>query len=168
MIVAVDGDLERILPELEGRVRATRLQMLGTAPAPAVCPRPVYHRWGYDYWQQLPDGRVVLGGGRDRHLASEWGAPAEPSDAVQAELERLLRERVGVAAPVTHRWAGVIGYTDDALPVFEEVRPGVIALGGHSGHGNVLGSAGARAAAAIALGRPAPRLARLLRPEHWG
>jgi hypothetical protein len=43
----------------------------------------------------------------------------------------------------------------------------VIASGALSGHGNVLGSAAARAATAIALGGPAPPLARLLRPEAW-
>jgi glycine/D-amino acid oxidase-like deaminating enzyme len=168
VIVAVDGGLERVLPELAGRVRSTRLQMLGTAPVAArLHPRPVYARYGYDYWQQLPDGRIALGGGRDRHLDAEWDAPAEPTEAVQAVLDRVLREEAGVDAPVTHRWAGVVAYTDDGLPVFEELRPGVIALGAHNGHGNVLGSAAGRAAAAIALGRPAPRLARLLRPEHW-
>lgn len=168
VIVAVDGGLERLLPELAGRVRSTRLQMLGTARvAERLHPRPVYARYGYDYWQQLPDGRIALGGGRDRHLDAEWDAPAEPTEAVQAVLDRVLREEAGVDAPVTHRWAGVVAYTDDGLPVFEELRPGVIALGAHNGHGNVLGSAAGRAAAAIALGRPAPRLARLLRPEHW-
>ena len=43
----------------------------------------------------------------------------------------------------------------------------MIAVGAYSGHGNVLGSAAGRAAMAIALGEPAPRLARLLRPNHW-
>jgi gamma-glutamylputrescine oxidase len=168
VIVAVDGSLERLLPELAGRVRSTRLQMLGTAPVlERVHPRPVYARYGYDYWQQLPDGRIALGGGRDRHLDAEWDAPAEPTAEVQAVLDRLLREEAGVDAPVTHRWAGVVAYTDDGLPVFEELRPGVIVLGAHNGHGNVLGSAAGRAAAAIALGEPAPRLAKLLRPEAW-
>lgn len=167
VVVAVDGGLELLLPELAGRVRSARLQMLGTAPAPACCPRPVYHRWGYDYWQQLADGRIVLGGGRDRDAEGEWDAPAEPTDAVQGDLDRLLRERVRVDAPVTHRWAGVVGYTDDRLPLVEVVRPGVLAVGGHSGHGNVIGSAAARAAARIALGEPPPALARLLRPEVW-
>jgi glycine/D-amino acid oxidase-like deaminating enzyme len=148
-------------------VRSTRLQMLGTAPVPPRFPRPVYFRWGYDYWQQLPDGRVVLGGGRDRHLDAEWGAGAEPSEEVQDGLEALLRGPLGVEAPVTHRWAGVVGYTDDFLPVFEPVRPGVVAVGGQNGHGNVIGSAAARAAARIALGEPAPALARLLRPDIW-
>jgi gamma-glutamylputrescine oxidase len=168
VVVAVDGGLERLLPELRGRVRSTRLQMLATAPVPAaVAPRPVYDRHGYDYWQQLPDGRVALGGGRDRHAEAEWEAPPVPTPAVQGELDRLLRGRIGVEAPVTHRWAGEVAYTDDGLPVLEEVRPGVIASGALSGHGNVLGSAAARAAATIALGRPAPAIARLLRPDRW-
>ena len=99
--------------------------MLATAPvAPGTVPRPVYDNWGYDYWQQLPDGRVALGGGRDRFGDGEWGRPAEPDARIQAWLDRLLRERAGVEAPVTHRWAGVIAYTEDRLPVLEEVRPG--------------------------------------------
>jgi gamma-glutamylputrescine oxidase len=168
VVVCVDGWLERLLPELAPGVRSTRLQMLATAPVePGRIPCPVYDNWGYEYWQQLPDGSVALGGGRGAHGDAEWGREAVPGADVQAVLDRLLRERVGVDAPVTHRWAGVIAYTEDRLPVFAEVRPGVIALGAHSGHGNVLGSAAARAATAIALGRPAPRLARLLRPEHW-
>ena len=110
---------------------------------------------------------MALGGGRGTYGDGEWGLEAEPGAEVQALLDRLLRERVGVDAPVTHRWAGVIAYTEDRLPVFAEVRPGVIAVGGHSGHGNVLGSAAGRAAMTIALGGAPPRLARLLRPEHW-
>src|SRR4051794_16272227 len=167
VLVAVDGGLERVLEELAGRVRSTRLQMLGTAPLAPAIPVPVYRRWGYDYWQQLPSGRIALGGGRDRHAADEWGAPPVPSEPVQADLERLLREDLGIDAPITHRWAGEVSYTDDELPVLEEVRPGVLVVGAHNGHGNVMGSACARAAAEIALGRPAPLIARLVRPELW-
>jgi glycine/D-amino acid oxidase-like deaminating enzyme len=158
VVVAVDGGLETLLPELAPRARSTRLQMLATAPvAPGTVACPVYDNWGHDYWQQLPDGRIALGGGRDRFRDAEWGRPAEPDAVVQAWLDRLLRERVGIDAPVTHRWAGVVAYTDDGLPVLEEVRPGVIASGGLCGHGNVLGSAAARAATAIALGEPVRR-----------
>jgi glycine/D-amino acid oxidase-like deaminating enzyme len=163
VIVAVDGGLERVLGELAGRVRSLRLQMLGTAPVTrTVEERPVYHRWGYDYWQQLPDGRIAIGAARDRHEDTEWGAAPEPTDAVQADIERLLRDELGVDAPVTHRWAGEVAFTDDGLTLLEEVRPGVIAVGAHNGHGNVLGSAAARAAAAIALHSRPPRLWELL------
>jgi glycine/D-amino acid oxidase-like deaminating enzyme len=163
VVACVDGGIEALFPELEGRARTARLQMLATAPVgPGRIPCPVYDNWGYDYWQQLPDGRIALGGGRSVHAGAEWDAPAEPGDDVQAYLDALLRERLGVDAPVTHRWAGRIAYTEDRLPVFAELRPGVMVVGAHSGHGNVLGSAAGRAAMALALGRPAGRLAALL------
>jgi glycine/D-amino acid oxidase-like deaminating enzyme len=56
-IVAVDGRLEALLPELAGRVRTARLQMLATAPTDERrVPCPMYYREGYEYWQQLPMG----------------------------------------------------------------------------------------------------------------
>jgi gamma-glutamylputrescine oxidase len=158
VVVAVDGRLERLLPELAGRVRTARLQMLATAPTDEVrVPCPVYARWGYEYWQQLPDGRVALGGFRDRGGEAEWTESGEPSEPVQALLERWLREGIGVrSAPVTHRWAAPVGFTPDGLPVLEEVRPGVWAAGGYSGTGNVIGAICGRAAAQLAVRGSSP------------
>lgn len=153
VIVAIDGRLEKVLPELVGRVRSARLQMLASAPTAEVrIPYAVYSRYGYEYWQQLPDGSVVLGGFRDKGGEGEWTDLAEPAEPVQGMLEVHLRERVGVRAPITHRWAGVVGYTPDGLPVSEEVRPGVWAIGGYSGTGNVVGAICGRAAARTILG----------------
>jgi glycine/D-amino acid oxidase-like deaminating enzyme len=152
VIAAVDGRLERLFPELEGRVRTARLQMLATAPAPEVrFPRPVYHRWGYEYWQQLPDGRIALGGFRDRAGEGEWTAEAAPAEPVQSMLEAFLRVHLGVRAEVTHRWAASVAFSAGALPVLEELRPRVWALGGYSGTGNVVGALCGRATAQLAL-----------------
>jgi glycine/D-amino acid oxidase-like deaminating enzyme len=153
VLVCVDGGLERLLPELAGRVRTARLQMLATAPTrEVIVPRPVYARWGYEYWQQLPDGRIALGGFRDRGGDAEWTTDAMPSAAVQALLEQFLRDDVGVRhTPITHRWTASVGYTADGLPVLAEVRPGVWAVGGYSGTGNVVGAIGGRAAAQLAV-----------------
>ena len=153
VVVAVDGRLERIFPELEGRIRTARLQMLATAPTDEVrISRPVYARWGYEYWQQLPDGRVALGGFRDHGGDAEWTHEGEPCETVQERLERFLREHIGVRAPVTHRWAACVSYTPTGLPLLDEVRPGVWAAGGYSGTGNVIGALCGRAAAELALG----------------
>ncbi|MFO1516487.1 MAG: FAD-binding oxidoreductase [Lysobacterales bacterium] len=154
VLVAVDGGLERLLPDLAPRVRSARLQMLATAPlAPGWLPRPVYYRDGYDYWQQDASGRVLLGGGRDVGGAAEWGAPAEPSAAVQDHLDGLLRTRLGVTAPVTHRWAACVAYSRDGLPVWGEWRAGLYVTGAYSGTGNVFGALCGRALADLALGR---------------
>ena len=146
VVVAVDGGLERLLPELVGTVRTARLQMLATAPEKEISfPRPVYMRYGYEYWQQLPDRRIALGGFRDKAGVGEWTYDAAPADEVQTRLTVFLREQLGVTAPVMQRWAASVGYTSfennsGILPYFGEVRPDVWAVGGYNGTGNVVGA----------------------------
>ncbi len=159
IVVAVDGGLETLLPQLaESRgLRTARAQMLATEPLRHTrFSRPVYTRWGYDYFQQLGDGRLALGGFRDQGGDPEWTDQAVPHSTVQDHLEAYLREELEVDAPITHRWAGSIAFTDDGLPVLAEVGPGVWACGGYSGTGNVVGALCGRMAARLALGLPAP------------
>ncbi len=153
VIVAVDGLLARVLNEFEGVVRPLRLQMLATAPAAPRWPVPVYARHGYEYWQQLADGRIALGGFRDHGGEAEWTEDAQPDGIVQSLLTAYLRDTLGVLEPVTHRWAAIVGYQLNVLPVHEEARPGVFALGGYNGTGNVIGSMLGRRAADWAVTR---------------
>jgi glycine/D-amino acid oxidase-like deaminating enzyme len=152
VIVAVDGRLESLLPELSGRVRTARLQMLATAPTnERVVPCPMYHREGYEYWQGLPDGSIALGGFRDQAGESEWSTDARPTEHVQRMLETFLRTHLGVHAEITHRWAACAAYSDNGLPVLEETRDGVWAIGAYSGTGNVIGALCGRAVVALAV-----------------
>lgn len=152
VVVAVDGKLEGLFPELLAEVRTARLQMLAAAPdLPLRFPRPVSLRYGYDYWQQLEDGSILLGGGRDRAEEAEWTTDDVPSDAVQDHLTRTLRERLGVRSEVTHRWAASVSFTDTGLPIFRSFGDGVTVLGAYSGTGNVIGAVLGRAAARLAL-----------------
>jgi glycine/D-amino acid oxidase-like deaminating enzyme len=164
VIVCVDGGILSLLPELRSRVRSVRLQMLATAPLPTVIfTRPVYARWGTEYWQQLPDRSLALGGFRDAGGDAERTDVAQPSDIVQSHLEKFLRQSLGVQAPVTHRWASTVSYSDSALPLLEEVRDGVWACGVYNGTGNVIGSLCGRALAQRVAGDR--RLFDSLRPE---
>jgi glycine/D-amino acid oxidase-like deaminating enzyme len=158
IIVAVDGRLAELLPELAGRVRTARLQMLATAPVDAPrLPRPVYRRYGFEYYQRTADGRVALGGFRDQAGAAEWTTDARPSGDVQDRLERFLRQELGVSAPITHRWAASVGFRPsgagtDLLPLAARPRDGLWAIGGYNGTGNLVGAELGRAAAAAATG----------------
>ncbi len=163
IVVSVDGGLELVLPELADRVRTARLQMLATAPAPDYHQvRPVYSRWGLDYWQQRPDGRVVLGGCRDVGGEAEWTTDTSTTDVVQSALTSLVRDRLALDAQITHRWAASVAYTQSGLPILEAVRPRVWAMGAYSGTGNVVGALCGRAIAEMIVhGRS--RIADLLR-----
>lgn len=140
LVVAADGGLGALVPELAGRVRPRRLHMVATGPLPTVhVAHPVYARFGYEYHQQLPDGRIVLGGFSDLDGPDSYTGRDEASAIVHARLARYLVDDLGVAAPVTHRWVGTVGYTADQRPVAGAVpgRDGVYALGGYCGTGNL-------------------------------
>jgi glycine/D-amino acid oxidase-like deaminating enzyme len=164
IVVAVDGGLDALLPQLAGHVRTARLQMLATEPVPARLPCPVYARWGYDYAQQLPDGRLFVGAGRDRFVDDEWTRSAQPTDAVQRYVESVAERFADRRVSVTHRWAASVGYTPDARPLCAVVDEGVVAVGGYNGTGNLVGPVAARAAVALAVDgvEPPPYLA----PAH--
>ena len=157
VIVAVDGHLETLLPQLAGHVRTTRLQMLGTAPVAAGrLPCPVYGRWGYDYAQQDADGRLYVGGGRDLFVDEEWTVDSEPTERVQSYIETVAARMAGEPVQVTHRWAASVGYTPDGRAICAQVMPGVVACGGYNGTGNLVGPVAARSALALALDGTAP------------
>jgi glycine/D-amino acid oxidase-like deaminating enzyme len=160
VIVAVDGRLDVLLPQLAGRVRTARLQMVATAPVTSGrlhC--PVYGRWGYDYAQQGADGRLFVGGGRDRFEADEWTTEAEPSEPVQTYIEHIAARFAGRPVEVTHRWAASVGFTVGVRgrALCTAVDDGVVAIGGYNGTDNLVGPVAARAAVALALdGTPPP------------
>jgi gamma-glutamylputrescine oxidase len=131
--------------------------------------RPHYARQGFDYWQQLPDGRILLGGFRDTSILDELTDVEETTPAIQSSLESFLRELAGEEVAVTHRWAGIFGLTQDMLPLVGPVpgRDGrVWVAAGYSGHGNVLGFACGELVADAMLGRESPQL-ELLTPERF-
>ncbi|MDX6481620.1 MAG: gamma-glutamylputrescine oxidase, partial [Gaiellaceae bacterium] len=157
IVVAGDGFIPQLLPELP--IQATRGQMLATAPLRELLyDRPHYARGGYDYWQQLPDGRLVIGGNRDASFEMEETDVEETTEVVQERLEALVERLVGYRPEITDRWSGIWGTTPDLLPLVGKVRERVWVAGGYSGHGNALGlSCGDLVARAI-LGERPPEL----------
>jgi len=144
IVVAVDGNLDKALPELAEQVQPTRLQMISTAPETKLnLEYAVYTRQGWDYWQQLPDGRIAIGGGRDLALEQEATNVIEPTQVMRKYLEQKLVE-LGVTAAVEHHWAAIVSYTNSGLPIVRQVKPGVWAVGAYCGTGNVVGALLAR------------------------
>jgi gamma-glutamylputrescine oxidase len=161
VVIATDGYSQGLLPELEAAVQPTRGQVVVTEPLEEqLFPCPHYARHGFDYWQQLPDGRLVAGGRRDASLETENTAVEETTKAIQAQIEALVRELLGRLPRITHRWAGLFGTTADRLPLVGPVpgREGVWVAAGYSGHGNVMGLACGELVAQAVLDQPAPEL----------
>jgi gamma-glutamylputrescine oxidase len=170
VLVATDGYGHGLVSELADLIWPTRGQVIASEPLDRVLyDRPHYARQGFDYWQQLADGRILLGGFRDTSILDELTDVEETTPAIQASLEAFLHELAGEEVGVTHRWAGIFGLTQDMLPLVGEVpgRDGrVWVAGGYSGHGNVLGFACGELVADAILGHESPQL-ELLDPARF-
>jgi gamma-glutamylputrescine oxidase len=160
-VVATDGYPSGLLGVLDDLVQPMRGQVAATEPlAERLYERPHYARRGLDYWQQIPDGRLVLGGSRDVDLDEESTSEEGTTPQIQAALEALIRELLGIDPAITHRWSGIFGLSPDDLPLVGAVpgRTGVWVSRGYSGHGNVLGLACGELVAKAILGRREPEL----------
>jgi glycine/D-amino acid oxidase-like deaminating enzyme len=161
VVVANDGYPSGLLGAMDEVVQPTRGQVVATEPLGEVLyERPHHARRGFDYWQQLSDGRLVIGGRRDTDLEAESTAEEGITSAVQAALEALIRDLVGQVPAITHRWSGIFGTSPDDLPVVGPVpgHDGVWTSRGYSGHGNVLGLACGDLVGKAILGRREPEL----------
>jgi gamma-glutamylputrescine oxidase len=162
VLVATDGYGHGLVPEVAEAIWPTRGQVIVSEPIDRLLyDKPHYARQGFDYWQQLPDGRVLLGGFRDVSILDELTDVEETTPTIQASLESFLGELIGEQPRISHRWAGIFGLTQDMLPLVGCVpgRDGLWVAGGYSGHGNVLGFACGELVADAILGTTAPQLA---------
>jgi gamma-glutamylputrescine oxidase len=142
IVIATDGSGRGLLPELDDALWPARGQVIATEPlSERLFDCPHYARHGFDYWQQLPNGRIVLGGFRDFSILTEMTDDETTTEPIQEALDAFLVELLGHLPAVTHRWAGIFGLTQDLLPLVGHVpdHDGVWVAAGYSGHGNVFG-----------------------------
>jgi glycine/D-amino acid oxidase-like deaminating enzyme len=170
VVVATDGYGHGLVPELVDAIWPTRGQVIVSEPIDRpLYDRPHYARHGFDYWQQLPDGRVLLGGFRDVSIMDELTDEEVTTPTIQASLDRFLAELIGEEPRITHRWAGIFGLTQDMLPLVGRVqgRDALWVAAGYSGHGNVLGFACGELVADAILGATAAPQLELFDPARF-
>jgi gamma-glutamylputrescine oxidase len=145
---------------LAAAITPTRGQMLVTEPVgERLFECPYYADEGYQYWRQLPDGRLAVGGWRNRSLETEYTDDETPGASVQDHLERFVREILDLSGvKVERRWAGIMAFSADHLPLVGRV-PGTercFVAGGYTGHGNAYALAAAHVLSALLRGEAHP------------
>ncbi|MBR7208018.1 FAD-binding oxidoreductase [Microvirga sp. STS02] len=154
VLLATNAFATELLPELA--VTPGRGQVLVTEPLPDVqLPGTFHYDHGYAYFRQLPDHRVLLGGGRNLDFEAEETTAPGLTRTVQHYLENLLREVIlpGQQPRIDYRWSGVMGFGPALAPIIDWVRPGVLAAVRCNGMGVALGAGiGWQAAQKLATG----------------
>ena len=155
VLLATNGYSALLHPFFQGKVHPMRGQIQVSEPAPLVFPTAGYSHFGYYYFRQVPEanqpgsgqpemGRWLIGGARHLNFATENQQTDEStSPKVQADIAAYTAQYFPELAdvPISHRWAGTMGFTDDGLPLVGELPdlPGVFYCVGFNGHGMGLG-----------------------------
>lgn len=148
-------------PYFEGKVIPTRAQAFVTAPLKeAILPKPIYSDYGYMYCRSTFDNRLLIGGGRKNYIDLENDTTEDRiNDPVQNTLNAYLKHRFpDVDAPVERRWAGIMGFSADHLPLVG-LLPQMSRVGfavGFTGHGLSLGAGTAERAVDLLLNGTSP------------
>lgn len=161
-VLATNAWAGRLAPRLGPIITPVRGQVQVTAPLP---PRRLRGAWyvhdGWEYFQQLDDGRVVLGGMRWTAPDQEVGHDTHDTvptihDRLTAWFEGLFPDLAPLA--VTGRWAGIMGFTPDRLPLIGPAdETGRLWLAaGFSGHGQPFAPLAAEIVTAGLTGRLPP------------
>lgn len=143
VVLATNAWTPLLIPEFVGTVVPARGQVLATAPAPRVLERSCYCDEGFEYFQQLPDGRFVLGGFRKLAFVEEATYADHTTPGIQQALDEFLAQYFPELrdVPIERRWSGTMGFTTDGLPLVgrlkRDERIGFAV--GFNGHGLGLG-----------------------------
>jgi gamma-glutamylputrescine oxidase len=142
VIVAVNAWSDDLVPGLAGLVVPVRGQILAYEPTAQVFPTGI----GTDvtpigeYWQQTPDGAIVIGGCRAEAPNGDVGVrDMVPTPDVTRAIEAVIPRLDGLR--IAQCWAGPMAFTSDYLPVADAAPdlPGVWVTGGFCGHGMPFG-----------------------------
>ena len=129
----------------------------------------MYANYGYQYWRQLADGRLVMGGWRNTAFETEIGDDNLTTPAIQGAIERGLAELVPGGVTIEHRWAGTMGFARDGRPLvgWLDAAHHLAICAGFTGHGLGLAAACTEDLADVLAFRRAPGIASL-DPQRFG
>lgn len=114
--------------------------------------------------QPNPDGTVLVGGSRQRVVASEPEDPSVPRDLVRRAIE-VVPELAH--AEVLSAWWGIRPMTPDGLPVVGVLGEGLLVATGHGSQGVILGGGTARLVGALLEGGDPPFDPAPFRPDRF-
>jgi glycine/D-amino acid oxidase-like deaminating enzyme len=162
VVLATNAFTPRLVPAIAPLIAPRRGQMLATAPIEReIATRPTYAHWGYQYWRQLPDGRLLIGGWRDVDPDGDPGYDDATSDKIQNAIESGLHTLVPEGVAIEHRWAGTMGFARDGRPLVGWLDPEhhVAICAGYTGHGMGMAAACTLDLVDLLEWKPAPGIA---------
>ena len=101
------------------------------------CPALHYDPADRVYWRKTIDSHLIIGGKRLLEEDLENNSCDMITPIIQQGLESYLQDKLKLKFKVLKRWSGVMGFTDNELPIVSKLDSKIESymIGGFSGHG---------------------------------
>ena len=139
--VCTNAFTQKLLPEI--CITPGRGQIIITKPIADLKWRGAFHLDEGFYYFRNVGNRILFGGGRNLDFKTETTTDISYNEQILQELERLLQEVIlpGQAFEVEQRWSGIMGFTDDKLPLVRKLSERLVLGFACNGMGVSLSSA---------------------------
>lgn len=138
VLLATNAYIGNLEPVTAAHIMPIRSFIGATAPLdkfPSILPGKeavADSRFVVRYFRMTPDNRLLFGG-REAYTAD---TPRDISTHIRKQIAEIYPELANIE--ITHAWGGSVGITMPRQPFVREVMPGVMSIGGYSGHGVML------------------------------
>ncbi|MFK0384901.1 NAD(P)/FAD-dependent oxidoreductase [Agrobacterium sp. NPDC090273] len=153
VLIATNAYIGNLEPVTAAHIMPIRSFIGATAPLddhPHVIPgreAVADSRFVVRYFRKTNDNRLLFGG-REAYTAD---TPRDISVHIRKQIAEIYPALKDVE--ITHSWGGSVGITMPRQPFVREVMPGVMSIGGYSGHGVMLANYCGKLYADMVLGR---------------
>jgi glycine/D-amino acid oxidase-like deaminating enzyme len=160
VMLALNGYSSQLKPYFKDKIYPTRGQIMITNPVEPFMEGACYANFVLDYFRQLRNGQVLIGGFRQLEKATEVGYSDHTTDVIQDALYEFLQTYIPRLKDtgITHRWSGVMGFSSDGQPLIGALpdEPQIYFSGGYTGHGLGLAFHSAKCLVDLVFGREIP------------
>ncbi|MEI6265847.1 MAG: FAD-binding oxidoreductase [Sphingobacteriia bacterium] len=125
LLICTNGFTNELIPSLA--IEPARGQIILTAPIKGLSTKGTFHfDEGFYYWRNLGD-RILLGGARNSDFNNERTTNLDGSDLIREKLVEFLNTHLDTTAPIIidQSWSGIMGFTENKLPLFQQIESNV-------------------------------------------
>jgi glycine/D-amino acid oxidase-like deaminating enzyme len=138
LLVCTNAMSSKLIKDFE--VEPARGQVLITDPIEGLKMKGTFHYdEGYYYFRNVGD-RILIGGARNKDFEKERSHEFLLNELIQNELEQFVTKHLlpQTRFTISHRWSGIMGFSEKKLPVIKEVQENVFAAVACNGMGVAL------------------------------
>jgi glycine/D-amino acid oxidase-like deaminating enzyme len=115
-----------------------RGQILLSSPIPDVKTIGTFHYdEGFYYWRNIGN-RILIGGGRNADFEAEETTDLNGSDTIRNILSQFLQHHFNYPITIEQSWSGIMGFTKNKKPIFQQIENNVYAATACNGMGVAL------------------------------